>query len=117
MNFGRFIRHLLAIFVIVGLVSQPLVTPAGAKQRHVAEMTGMSSMSADMPCCPDEHKNSGCPECPLAMCTLMIAQAEPASDNGFQLSFQTRRLSVAPDDLIADGLIGDPPDHPPRTLT
>jgi len=113
----RFIGRLLAVFVIAGLVSQPLVTPAGATQRPVAEMTDMSAMSADMPCCPDEQKNNGCQECLLAMCVLMIAQAEPSPSNGIQITFQTRRLSFALVDLIADGLIGDPPDHPPRTLT
>src|SRR5260370_35208031 len=77
MNFGRFICRFLAIFVIAGLVSQPLVTPAGAKQRPVAEMTGMSAMSADMPCCPDEQKKNDCQECPLPMCALMMSLAGP----------------------------------------
>ncbi len=113
----RFVGRLLAVFLIAGLVSQPLVAPAGAKQRPVAEMTGMSAMSADMPCCPDEQKNNGCQKCALAMCMLMIAQAEPSSANGIHISFQTHRPSFALVDLIADGLIGDPPDHPPRTLT
>ncbi|EIG62844.1 hypothetical protein [Bradyrhizobium sp. WSM1253] len=122
MDFGRFISRVLAILVIAGLVSQPLVSPAVAKHRPVAdmagmsEMAGMSGMSADMPCCPDEHKNSGCQECPLAMCSLIVTQAEPSS-NGIQVSFQIRKLSFALVDLIADGLIGDPPDHPPRILT
>ncbi len=117
MNFGRFICRFLAIFVVAGLVSQPLVTPAGAKQRPVAEISGMSAMSADMPCCPGEQKNNGCQECPLAMCTLMIAQVEPFPTNAILITFQTRRLSFALVDLIADGLIGAPPDHPPRIST
>jgi hypothetical protein len=123
MNFRRFIRYLLAIFVIVGLVSQPLVTPAGAMQRHVAGMAGMSAMSADMLCCPDGHKNNGCKnngcrDCPLvAMCMLTVALAEPSPADGIQVSFQTRRLFFALVDLTADGLIGIPPDHPPRILT
>jgi hypothetical protein len=117
MNFGRCISRFLAIFVIVGLVSQPLVTPAGAKQRPAAEMTGMAAMSADMPCCPDEQKNDGCRECPLAMCMSMIAQVEPLSAGGIDVSFQTSRLSFPLVDLTADGLIGVPPDHPPRILT
>jgi len=48
---------------------------------------------------------------------LTIAQAEPSATNGIQVSFQTRRLSFALVDLIADGLIGAPPDHPPRIST
>jgi hypothetical protein len=51
------------------------------------------------------------------MCMLTIAQANPSPINGIQVYFQTRRLSFALADLIADGLMGDPPDHPPRIST
>jgi hypothetical protein len=115
MNLRRLIGHLLAILVIVGLAIAPLVTPAAAKRLPVAEMTDMAAMSGDMPCCPDEQKNISCQDCPLvAMCMLTIAQADPSPTNGIQLSFQTRKLSFALVDLVADGLMGDPPDHPPR---
>jgi hypothetical protein len=74
-------------------------------------MTGMSAMSA-------EQKNNGCQDCPLvATCMLTVAQAEPTPTNGIQVSFQTRQLSFAIVDLIADGLVGAPPDHPPRIST
>ena len=118
MNLRRLIGRLLAVFVIVGLVAAPLVTPAAAKRLPVGEMSDMAAMSGDMPCCPDGQKNKSCQDCPLvAMCMLTIAQAEPSPTNGIQVSFQTRRLSFALVDLIADGLIGAPPDHPPRILT
>src|SRR3984893_4205996 len=117
MNLRRLIGRLLAVFVIVGLVAAPLVTPAAAKRLPVGEMSDMSAMSGDMPCCPDEQKNNSCQDCPLvAMCMLTIAQAEPSPTSGIQISFQTRRLSFALVDVTADGLIGDPPDHPPRIL-
>jgi len=48
---------------------------------------------------------------------LTIAQVEPSPANVIQVSFQTRRLSYALVDLIADGLVGAPPDHPPRIST
>jgi hypothetical protein len=115
MNIRRLIGRLLAILVIVGLVVAPLVTPAAAKPLPVVEMTDMAAMSGDMPCCPDGQKNKNCPDCPLvAMCMLTIAQAEPSSANSIQVSFQSRRLSFALVDLVADGLMGAPPDHPPR---
>ena len=118
MNLRRLIGRLLAVFVIVGLVAAPLVTPAAAKRLPVAEMSDMSAMSGDMPCCPDGQKNNSCQDCPLvAMCMLTIAQAEPYPTNGIQVSFQTRRLSYVLVDLIADGLMGAPPDHPPRIST
>ena len=117
MNLRRLIGRLLAVFVIVGLVAAPLVTPAAAKPLPVGEMSDMSHMSGDMPCCPDGQKNNSCPDCPLvAMCMLTIAQVEPSPTNVIQVSFQTRRLSYALVDLIADGLVGSPPDHPPRIL-
>src|SRR6266568_8658451 len=112
MKLRRLIGRLLAILVIVGLVIAPLVTPAAAKPLPVAEMTDMAAMSGDMPCCPDGQKNKSCPDCPLvAMCMLTIAPAGPSPTNGIQVSFQSRRLSFALVDLIADGLMGDPPDH------
>lgn len=116
MNFRRFLGRLLAAFVIAGLIAAPLVTQAAAKRMPVAQMTGMSAMSGDMPCCPDGQKNNNCHDCPLvAMCMLTIAQAEPSSTNGVPVSFRTRGLFFALDDLSADGLIRAPPDHPPRT--
>ena len=121
MNLGRLTSRILAVLVIAGLAWHPMMVPAAAKQSPVSatEMTNVSAMSADMACCQAEDKsnNNGCKECPLAMCALTIAQPQPYCTNGIQVSFQTRRLSITPDDLIADGLIGDPPDHPPRKLT
>src|SRR5450759_4802126 len=118
MDLRPLIGRLLAVFVIVGLVAAPLVTPAVAKPLPVGEISDMSAMSGDMPCCPDGKKNNSCQDCPLvAMCMLTIAQAEPCPKNGIQVSFQTRRLSFALVDFIADGIIGAPPDHPPRIST
>src|SRR6201988_3019753 len=111
MNLRRLIGRLLAVFVIVGLVAAPLVTPAAAKRLPVGEMSDMAAMSGDMPCCPNDQKNNSRQDCPLvAMCMLTIALAEPSPTNGIQAPFQTRRLSFAFADLIADGLMGAPPD-------
>ena len=118
MNLRQLIGRLLAVFVIVGLVVAPLVSPVAAKRVTVGEMSDMAAMSDDMRCCPDGQKSNSCQDCPLvAMCMLTIAQAEPSTTNGIQVFFQTRRLSFGLVDLIVDSLIGDPPDHPPRILT
>jgi len=121
MNLYRLIGRLLAVIAVAALVAAPLVTPAAAKALAVAEMTGMSAMAAmagDMQCCPDGQKNNNCQDCPLvAMCMLTIAQAGPSPTDGVQISFQSRRLTFALVDLIGDGLIGTPPDHPPRIST
>ena len=114
MNLRRLIGRLLTVFV----VAAPLVTPAAAKPLAAAEMTDMAAMSDAMPCCPDGQRSNNCLDCPLvAMCMLNIAQAEPSPTDGVQVSFQTSRPLSPPDDLIADGLIGSPPDHPPRIST
>jgi len=118
MNLRRLIGRLLAVFVIVGLVAAPLVSPVAAKRLPVGEMSDMAAMTGDMPCCPDGQKNNSCHDCPLiALCMLAIAQADPSPTSVIQVSFQIHRLSFALVDLIADGLIGAPPDHPPRILT
>lgn len=118
MNLRPLIGRMLAIFVIVGLVFAPLVTPAAAKRLAAAEMTDMAAMSDAMPCCPDGQKSNNCRDCPLvAMCMLTIAQADPSPTDANQVFFQSHRLFFAFEDMIADGLIGVPPDHPPRTLT
>jgi len=118
MNLRRLIGRMLAIFVIVGLVFAPLVSQAAAKRLAAAEMTDLAAMSDAMPCCPDGQKSNNCRDCPLvAMCMLTIAQAEQSPTDGVQVSFQTSRPLSSPDDLIADGLIGSPPDHPPRIST
>ena len=115
MNLRRLIGLLLAVFVIVGLVVAPLVSPAAAKPVPVGDM---AAMSGDMPCCPDGQKNKSCQDCPLvAICMLTIALANPSPTSAIQVSFLARTLSFALVDLIADGLIGAPPDHPPRILT
>jgi hypothetical protein len=127
MNLRRLIARVLAVFVIVGLVAAPLVTPAAAKRSAVASAMDMAAMSGDMSCCSagmtdgmnccsEKQKSNDCRDCPLvAICTLIIAQAEPPSANGIPAPMLSAySLFVAFDDLIADGLIGTPPDHPPR---
>lgn len=118
MDVRRLVGRLLAVLVIFGLVFGPLVTPAAAKRLAAVEMTDMIAMSGDMPCCPGGQKGNDCQDCPLAaMCMLNIAQVGPFPTNDIQISFQIRRLPLALDDSIADGLIGTPPDHPPRIST
>lgn len=118
MNLRLHIGRLLAVFVIFGLAAAPLITTATAKRLPAGEMSDMAAMSRDMPCCPDGQKSNGCPDCPLvAMCMLTIAQAEPSPTNSLQISFQARPLAFALVDFVAEGLMGAPPDHPPRILT
>jgi len=113
MDFCRFISRFLAVFLIAGLVSQPLA----AKRLSVVAMTGVSAMSADMPCCPDQPNGNGCKECPLSSCVLQFAQDQLFHADAVVVRLATSTILRSPNDLVADGLIGDPPDHPPRILT
>jgi len=118
MDLRRLIGRLLAVFVIVGLVAAPLVTPVAAMHPAVTGMTDMAAMSDEMTCCPESQKGDSCQECPLvAMCMLTIAQAEPSAASSIQISLRAHRLNFAFVDVIADGLMSVPPDHPPRVST
>lgn len=112
----RLIGRLLAIFAIAGLLASPAVTAPIAKALPGLEMSDMSA-SADMPCCPDTPKSNDCQDCPLgATCAAGVAQIEPPSATGTPEPFATHRSFSVIDDLIADGVDGRPPDHPPRIL-
>lgn len=113
MNCREFFGHLLAVFVIVGLVAAPLATPAAAKRLSAVSMT---DMSGDMPCCPDEQNKNDCSDCPLvAICMLKTAQAQPSA-SVIVVRLPTRELFFAVVDRIADSLGCAPPEHPPRIL-
>jgi hypothetical protein len=116
MDFRRLYKFALAVFVTVGLAVAPLATPAAAAPSHAAGMMDMS-MSADMPCCPDEQKNKDCQDCPLvAMCVLKTAQAGPSMAQALPLRHSIWTAHSFRDDAPAEGLVRPPPDHPPRNL-
>ena len=116
MDFRRLLNLALAVFVTVGLAVAPLVTPAAAAHPRAAGMMDMS-MSADMPCCPDEQKSKDCQDCPLvAMCVLKTAQAGPSATEALPLRYAIRTTHAVRDDVVADGLDRPPPDQPPRNL-
>jgi hypothetical protein len=116
MDFRRFLNLALAIFVTVGLAVAPLGGPAVAALPHADGMADMS-MSADMPCCPDEQKNKNCQDCPLAaICVLKSVQAGPSETGAQPVRHAIRTAHSVLDDAPADGLDRPPPDHPPRNL-
>ena len=101
------------MLVIAGLAVAPLVTPVAAMAPAHAKM---ASMSADMPCCPDD-KSTGCPDCPLAaMCVSQITPAAPALADAIPMRLPTKAAHRVSDDAPSYGLDRPPPDHPPRIL-
>ena len=128
MVFRLFITRLLAIMIVAGLAVAPVAAPAAmqASVMHAsmaAEMTDMSSMAdvssmaADMPCCPDEQKSKTCTDCPvIAMCALTTAQATPPEMSALPVRHAVRTTHALRDDVFANGLDRPPPDQPPRNL-
>jgi hypothetical protein len=114
MNLRRFLDLALAVCLTVGLAVAPLVTPSAAAQNRAGNVTNMS-MSADMPCCPDQ-KSMDCQDCPLiAMCVLQTAQAGPPMAAALPLRYAVRTAHSVRDDALSAGLDRPPPDQPPRS--
>src|ERR1700754_2537106 len=104
MDFRRLINLILAVLVTAGLAVAPLATPAAATQPPAAGMMDMS-MSADMPCCPDEQKSKDCQDCPLvAICVLKNAQAGPSLASAMPVRHAIRTSYSVLDDVLTDGL-------------
>jgi hypothetical protein len=124
MVFRLFITRLLAIAIVVGLAVAPVAAPAAmqasnmdAGMTDMSSIADMSSMAADMTCCPDEQKSKTCTDCPLiAMCVLTAAQAAPPATSALPVRHAIHTTHALRDDVFADGLNRPPPDQPPRNL-
>jgi len=135
MVFRRIISRLLAIAIVAGLAVAPVTAPAATHAQtsnlsasmpagmhdmsgiSETSMTEMSSMAADMACCPDEQKNAPCTDCPMtAMCMSTTAQAAPPEASALPVRRAVRAAHTLRDDVFADGLSRPPPDQPPRNL-
>ena len=117
-NVRKLFKLLFAVLVTAGLTIAPMAAPAMAGHSMTAkmQMEGMSDMSGDMPCCPDQQKNKGCQDCPLvAICMMSALPAKPFTDAVVIRLPSHERLHTF-DDVIADGLARPPPDRPPRSL-
>jgi hypothetical protein len=116
MNLRRLLRVALAVFVTVGLTLAPLAAPAAAAHSRSDGMSDMS-LSADMPCCPDEQKSKHCQDCPLmAICVLTTAQAASSTAAALPLRRAVLTAHSFRDDVLGAGLDRPPPDQPPRFL-
>jgi pentapeptide MXKDX repeat protein len=139
MALRRLINLVLALCVTVGLALAPVVTPASAMQVSMAmdDMGAMpadakssdakssddmssgamspDTMAADMPCCPSEPTNKACPDCPLmAICAMKTVQAGPSPASAMMVRHAVRTSHLYMNDVLADGVVRPPPDHPPR---
>src|SRR5262245_13453111 len=114
MTLLRLFNLALALAVTVALAIAPLAAPASA-QGKTGGMPEMS-MSADMPCCPDQS-SMDCQDCPLmAICVVQTVQAGAPPVAALPVRYAIRMAHRVHDDAPAAGLVRPPPDHPPRTL-
>jgi hypothetical protein len=83
----------------------------------MASMTDeASSMSDDMPCCPEKSSPLDCADCPLmAMCMVKTLQAQPSASVA-QVQSVTLRMLLPASDPEAESLGLLPPPKPPRSL-
>src|SRR5215207_1370273 len=100
MNIQRLLNLALAVFVTAGLALAPMAAPALGADAQSGSMSD-TAMSADMPCCPDEHKSKDCQDCPLmAMCILKTAQARPSTVAAMPLRHPVRTTHSFRDDVL-----------------
>jgi hypothetical protein len=109
------LRHVLAIFVIAGLIAGPLAASAAA---DTAQVAAMGAISDEMPCCPQKPPPDDCPKCPfMAVCSMpQCLLGLPAGMVMGALTLTAARLPVLLSDLQRDGLGYSPPPRPPRSL-
>lgn len=118
MRFNSWLRNLLPIFAIVGLVVGPFTTPVSGVTMAAASAMSMAAMPDDMPCCPDEAPAvPDCQKtCPLmAMCMAKCFSVAPMLSN---LAFVLRAEgdAIRPgSDAMGDARSIEPPARPPRS--
>lgn len=114
---SRFLDFLFASLISIGLAIAPLATPAGAGDRSPeGGMMQMADVSGDMPCCPEQQKQSGCHDCPLlAICLAKILQNGPSADSLPIREASSGALRPLDEPMLA-GMTRPPPDQPPRTI-
>jgi len=112
--------RLLAVFLIAGLVYAPLTARATANPAASMPMASMSggaaSVSADMPCCPDQSKPVDCADCPLMAICMVKTFHEPSSAGVIEVRPVTVRPLAPRSDPAMEGLNYLPPPRPPRSL-
>lgn len=108
------LRRLLPILAIAGLVAGPLTIPVGGPAMAAATMAAMSD---GMPCCPDEKPTvPDCQKtCPLmAMCAANSFSLSPTLSNLAMVLRGTGDAIRPHSDVMGDALAIEPPARPPR---
>lgn len=115
------LRRLLMILAVVGMVIAPAAAPtgAGAMAAGVATMSPEMAMSAGMPCCADQqHKqmpDCGKMACPfIATCMVKCFASESVTISPLPAPIFTAQLIGLPAQAQLSGLAPLPPQRPPQ---
>jgi hypothetical protein len=111
------LRWVIVCLVTVGLLSAPFPAAMAANAAIGQDGAATQVMPSDMPFCHDQTKQNGCAPCPLlALCALSLSLPVLSDDKSVCVRAAMHARLLIPDDLLADGLAYEPPDHPPRTV-
>lgn len=117
MKVGAWLRWMLTVLAIVGLVVGPFAAAGNVAAMAAAPSMSVPEMAADMPCCPDDGQPA-IPDCQttcpvMAMCAGKSLSAAPTFASE---AFTIRGDAMRPgSDLIGESLAAEPPARPPRT--
>ncbi|OZA92356.1 MAG: hypothetical protein B7X76_00255 [Azorhizobium sp. 39-67-5] len=118
MKVAAWLRRLLPILAIVGLVAGPFTAPVNGATMAVASTMSMPEMAGDMPCCLDEKPAvPDCQKtCPLmALCVAKCFSVAPTLSS-LAFIFWDRSDALRPgSDVAGAALAIEPPARPPRT--
>ncbi len=118
MKVGIWLRRVLPILAIVGLMAGPFIAPMNGVAMAAASDIPMSEMMTDMPCCPQEKPaNPDCQKtCPLmATCMAKCFSVAPTLTN-LVIIFWVQNDTIRPrSDATGDARSIEPPARPPRT--
>ena len=115
MKVSAWLRRLLPILAIVGLVAGPFTVPMEGVAMAAA---ALSAMPDDMPCCPDEKPAvPDCPkDCPLmAACIAKCFSIEPMLLGSAVVLRAGDPALHRGGDVAGDALAVEPTARPPRT--
>lgn len=114
MKVRNWLRRLLPILAIVGLLAAPFTAPVSGPAMAAATMAAMPD---DIPCCPEE--NRALPDCQktcplMAICMAKCFSAGPMLSN-VALTLRGGADVMRPrSDVAGDALMIEPPARPPR---
>lgn len=117
MKVAIWLRKLLPILAIVGLIVGPLTASVSGSAMAAAGDMSMAAMPGDMPCCPDEAPAvPDCQKsCPLmATCMAKYTSVAPMLSS-IAFVFREGDAMRPGSDAMGDALSIEPPAKPPRT--